>query len=175
MTPEESDQIEAIRRGTPVVMSLRMKTSDSEQSYNFYIYESSVMAERVNPDGTDDHIMVATDDLPEHLADLLDPLHTAGEHREVGRFATMDDFADQAAQFPVLAETVVLSMLTLADKRTDLARACVVYASPHAVAILDGGPTLTTPDTPYVLSEASRDDVLDAVNHLIAGVPLPSD
>jgi len=164
------DQIESIRRGTPVVLLLRTETPGSKDSYTFYLYDPCALVERVDPDGAIEVDLVATTDLATYMMDALDPIHCAGDHRELGQFPTMDDFADRAAQFPVLAETVVLSTLTLADKQTALTRACVVYASPSAVAILQGGPS---PDNPYILTEASPDDLAAAIDHLIAGVTLP--
>jgi len=174
MTSEEQSQtaqLEAIRQGTPIALVVTIQSAEDTQTYTCYVYQSSVLIEQKDTD--DSAITVATEDLGTYLADLIDPQHWAGEHREVEEFATMDDFADLAARHPVLTETLSLTTLALLDRQTEEAQVCVIYASPDGMAVVEGGPRSDDPDLPYALTEISAEDLLDAPGRLLAGVTLP--
>lgn len=168
----DTAQIEAVRQGTPVAMAVTTETDQGTQSYTFYVYQSCVLVEPTETDITS-VATVATDDLGSFVADLIDPLHAAGEHREVEQFATLDDFANSVDRYPVLSQTVALSTLTLVDRAADASQTFVFYASPNGVAVLEGGPTKDNPDMPYALTEVSADDLAEAVGRLLSNVTLP--
>jgi len=174
MTSEEqseTDPIEAVRQGTPVALVITVQTSAGTQTYTCYVYQSSVLIETGSDDGA--VTTMATDDLGAYVADLIDPLHAGCEHRELEQFATLDDFAAAVDRYPVLNETVALTTLALLDRQAEAAQVCVIYASPDSVAVLEGGPTAENPTLAYALTEVSAEDLLDAVNRLLAGVTLP--
>lgn len=170
----EVESLLAVRRGTPVLLLVERETSASKRWSYSYLYDSAVLEEQVSADGFHTFVLLPTTDLGAQLVGLLDPLETAGESRELGRFATMDDFEAGAAEIPILTEAVSVSTLTLIDGQADLARVCVVYDSPNGAAIMEGGPTPEAPDLPYLLNQASRDDLIVLVYRLIGDAALPA-